>query len=81
MEAFSILSLLRSYDQLGQSPRNIAMCLAWQLVLMGNDWNWSLFLLGDKQLILWGGGGGQAVILAVKHLKMNILAWVPRKVN
>ena len=25
--------------------------------------------------------GGLAVILAVKHLKINILAWVPRKIN
>ena len=38
------------------------------------------FLLGDVQLI----GEGQFFkidILAVKHLKINILAWVPRKIN
>ena len=28
-----------------------------------------------------GGGGFLAVILAVKHLKINIMAWVPRKIN
>ena len=31
-----------------------------------------------------GGGGGQFIkinILAVKHFKINILAWVPRKIN
>ena len=41
------------------------------------------FLLGDEQLIR--GGGGLAVfkinILAVKHLNINILAQVPRKIN
>ena len=43
------------------------------------------FLLGDEQLILKGGGAGwqffKINILAVKHLKINILAWVPRKIN
>ena len=42
------------------------------------------FLLGDEQLILKGGAGWQFFkinILAVKHLKINILAWVPRKIN
>ena len=35
------------------------------------------FLLGDEHR---GGGGWQSGnILAVKHLKINILAWVPRK--
>ena len=31
-----------------------------------------------------GGGGWQFLkinILAVKHLKINIMAWVPRKIN
>ena len=43
------------------------------------------FLLGDEQLILMGGGGGwqflRINILAVKHLQINILAWVRRKIN
>ena len=41
------------------------------------------FLLGDEQLILREGGGGtlKKKILAVKRLKINILAWVPRKIN
>ena len=41
------------------------------------------FLLGDEQLILRGGGLAvfKINILAVKHLKINILAWVPRKIN
>ena len=43
------------------------------------------FLLGDEQLILRGEGGGWHLlkinILAVKHLKINILAWVTRKIN
>ena len=31
----------------------------------------------------WGGGGQflKINILAVKHLKINIMAWVPRKIN
>ena len=37
-----------------------------------------LFLLGDAQLI---EGGGSGSFLAVKHLKINIMAWVPRKIN
>ena len=40
------------------------------------------FFLRDVQLI---GGGGLAVfkinILTVKHLKINIMAWDPRKIN
>ena len=28
-----------------------------------------------------GGGGGLQFILAVKHLKMNIMTRVPRKIN
>ena len=41
------------------------------------------FLLGDVQLILREGGWQffKINILAVKHLKINILAWVPRKIN
>ena len=41
------------------------------------------FLLGDEQLILMGRGGQffKINILAVKHLKINILASVPRKIN
>ena len=69
----------RFFSWLGQSPWSMAMCLVWQSVLLGNGWNWSLFLLGDVQLI---GGGGQLFkinILAVKHLIINIMAWVPRK--
>ena len=27
------------------------------------------------------GRGGAGSILAVKHLKINIMAWVPRKIN
>ena len=42
-----------------------------------------LFLLGDEQLILKGGGWQffKINILTVKHLKINNLAWVPRKIN
>ena len=32
----------------------------------------------------WGGGGWQCFkinIFAVKHFKINIMAWVPRKIN
>ena len=32
----------------------------------------------------WGGGAGSFLrinILAVKHLKINIMAWIPRKIN
>ena len=43
------------------------------------------FLLGDEQLILREEGGGldflKINILAVKHLKINFLALVPRKIN
>ena len=42
------------------------------------------FLLGGEQLILRGRGAGSFFkinILAVKHLKINILAWVLRKIN
>ena len=54
---------------------------------VGTIWEWLKlvpFLLGDVQLIL--GGGGLALffkinILAIKHLKINIMAWVPRKIN
>ena len=38
------------------------------------------FFLGDEQLIL-RGGVVVAVFLADKHLKINILACVPRKIN
>ena len=34
------------------------------------------FFLGDVQLI-----GGGADFLAVKHLIINVMAWVPRKKN
>ena len=42
------------------------------------------FLLGGEQLILRGRGAGSFFkinILAVKHLEINIMAWVPRKLN
>ena len=40
------------------------------------------FLLGDEQLNLGGGWHFLKInILAVKHLKINILTWVPRKIN
>ena len=39
------------------------------------------FLLGDVQLILGGGQIFKINILAVKHLIINIMAWVPRKIN
>ena len=65
---------------LGQSPWSMAMCLVWKSVLFGNGGNWSLFLLGDVQLI-WEGAVFKINILAVKHLKINIMAWVPRKIN
>ena len=43
------------------------------------------FLLGDEQLILRGGGGlsfkKKINTVAVKHLKMVILAWVSRKIK
>ena len=58
------------------------MCLVWQSVKFGNGKNWSLFLLGDMQLK--GGGGWQFFnknVLAVKHLKIYIMAWVLRKLN
>ena len=64
----SIVAPLKIMNTLGQSPW--AMCLVWQSVLLGNGWKWSLFLLGDKQLILKGGGLAvfKINILAVKHL-------------
>ena len=35
-----------------------------------------------EQTVDWGGGFLKKInILAVKHLKINILAWVPRKIN
>ena len=46
---------------------------------VGTIWEWlklAPFLLGDEQLILKGGGGWKFFkinILAVKHLKINIL--------
>ena len=42
------------------------------------------FLLGDEQLNVDSEGEWQFFkidILAVKHLKINILAWDPRKIN
>ena len=43
------------------------------------------FLLGDEQFIQREGEGAGSFfkinILAVKHLKINILAWVSRKIN
>ena len=39
------------------------------------------FLLGDVQLIRGGGQIFKINILAVKHLIINIMAWVPRKIN
>ena len=42
------------------------------------------FLLGGRTVDSGGGGGGlfkKNYILAVKHLKINTLAWVPRKIN
>ena len=66
---------------LGQSPWSMAMCLVWQsLYYWGMVETGPFFLLGDVQLI-WGRGGWQFFkinILAVKHLKINIMAWVPR---
>ena len=52
---------------------------------VGTIWEWLKrvpFLLGDVKLI--GGGCWQFFkinILAVKHLKVNIMAWVPRYIN
>ena len=40
-----------------------------------------LFLLGDEQLRGEGWHFLKVNILAVKHLKINFLAWVPRKIN
>ena len=56
---------------------SMAVGTIWGMVETG------FFLLGDVQLI---GGGGRwqffkINILAVKHLKINIMAWVPRKIN
>ena len=41
------------------------------------------FLLGDEQLIMRGKDWQffKINILAVKHLKINILAWIPGKIN
>ena len=42
------------------------------------------FFVRVEQLILKGGGAGiffQNKYPAVKHLKINILAWVPKKMN
>ena len=43
------------------------------------------FLLGDERLLILRGEGGwqffKINILAVKHLKINIQACVPRKIN
>ena len=62
----------------------MAMCLVWQSEILGMVETGPFFLLGDEQLILRGGGGGQFFkknFLAVKTLKINFLAWVPRKIN
>ena len=60
---------------LGQSPWGMAMCLVLLKMVP--------FLLGEGQLILrgWGLAVFKINILAVKHLKINILAWVPKKIN
>ena len=56
------------------------MFLVWEAVLLGN---WSFFFLRDVQLIR-GGGGAQIFkinVLAAEHLIINIMAWVPKKIN
>ena len=75
---FMIIWWLYTYlNILGQSPWSMAV---------GTIWEWSKlvpFFLGGVQLI-WGEGWWQFFkinILAVKHLKINIMAWVPRKIN
>ena len=46
---------------ISQSPWGMAMCLVWQLLLMGNGWNWSLFVWG--RTVFFGGGGGAGSFL------------------
>ena len=52
---------------------------------VGTIWEWLKlvsFLLRDEQLIQRRGWQFFKInILAVKHLKINILAWVPRKIS
>ena len=48
------------------------------------EWlNWSSFFVRGRTVDSVGGGQffKNKNILAVKHLKINIMAWVPRKIN
>ena len=69
----------------GPNPWGMAICLVWKSVLLGIGWNWSLFFVRGRTVESGGGGAGwlffKINILAITHLKINILAWVPRKIN
>ena len=62
------------------------MCLVWQSVLLGKWLKLVPFFVRGRTVDSEGEeGGGLAVfkinILAVKHLEINILAWVLRKIH
>ena len=67
---------------LGQSPWGMAICLVWQSVLLGKGMVETGPFFARGRTVDSGGGGGwkffKKNILAVKHLKINNLAWVPR---
>ena len=61
----------------------MAMCLYGSRYYGGMDETCPFFVRG-RTLDSEGGGGWKFYkinILAVQHLKINILAWVPRKIN